>query len=215
MALKKRVRWFEATFTSGLLATRPMNEQLRPFTKGPNEDGVIPNEEVEADERAAEEIGEEAVDKGVTAFARDEQGRPCVWAYMIRGFLKSAMTHIRRDKDTECAKIKQHKQIINGDVFVQPAGLIPLELPEGGQLTWCQRPLRAQTMQGDRVAIATSEEAPPGTKIRFALEAIIPGLDPAIDECWELAEYTFLGQWRNSGKGTAIVREIPAPENNG
>ena len=54
--------------------------------------------------------------------------------------------------------------------------VIPLYLPTDLDLTAtdCQRPLRASTPQGERVALAHSEEAPAGTWMEFTVEALDP-----------------------------------------
>lgn len=137
---------------------------------------------------------------------------------MCKGFLKEAFKALRRDPNSATANIKAYKSIIDGNVFVEPRK-IRLELPEGAELGTCQRPLRAQTLQGERVALASSEEAPAGTKISFSVMTLCPGLDKALDECWAYARLRFMGAWRNSGKGAAVVECIdhgtPEPEPSG
>ena len=85
---------------------------------------------------------------------------------------------------------------------------VVLNLPEGAEIGTCQRPLRAQTLQGERVALAQSEEAPKGTTIEFSVLTLAPGLEKVLAECWEYAQLRFMGAWRNSGKGTAIIEEV-------
>lgn len=67
----------------------------------------------------------------------------------------------------------------------------------------CQRPLRAQTAQGERIALANSEELPAGTWCDFQITTLIE--DAQMQKCIvEWFQYGFLrgiGQWRNSGKG--------------
>lgn len=193
-----------ATFTEGLLATKPNDEKVHEtYVASKREEGPL-KDELDAETRALNEI--ERLEKGCTIFHRTEDGKPMVWDYQIKGFLKDAIKSLRRDPKSECAKLKAYKSIIDGCVFIKPR-VIPLELPEGKSLGTCQRPLRAQTMQGERVALAQSEEAPAGTTIKFEVLTLCPGLDKALDECWEYAQLRFMGAWRNSGKGTAIVEE--------
>lgn len=92
-------------------------------------------------------------------------------------------------------------------MFIKPRQIV-LNIPEGKEIGTCQRPLRAQTMQGERVALAQSEEAPAGTTIEFSVLTLAPGLEKALAECWEYAQLRFMGAWRNSGKGTAEIVEI-------
>lgn len=130
-----------------------------------------------------------------------------VWDYQIKGFLKDAIKALRRDPKSACAALKNYKGVIDGSVFVKPRQIV-LNLPEGAKLGTCQRPLRAQTMQGERVALAQSEEAPAGTTMEFTVLTIAPGLEKVLDECFEYAQLRFMGAWRNSGKGTAVVEKV-------
>lgn len=195
---------YVATFTSGLLATKPADSEI--FAR------FIAAKEREAakDELDAEEMTLARLDdleKGTTVFHRDADGRPIIWDYQIKGFLKDAWRMLAKDKDSHCAKVKAYIKMIDGGVFVTPR-MIPLELPEGAKIGLCQRPLRAQTAQGERVALASSEEAPEGTKIRFTVTQVLPGLEKGLEECFEYAQFRFMGAWRNSGKGTAIIEKV-------
>jgi hypothetical protein len=100
-----------------------------------------------------------------------------------------------------------YKGIIDGSVFIEPRQIV-LHIPEGKEMGECSRPLRAQTAQGERVALAKSEEVPAGTTMEFEVLTMMPGLDKALKECWDYARFRFMGAWRNSGKGTAIIEEM-------
>lgn len=126
---------------------------------------------------------------------------------LCKGFLKDAIKALRRDPESACAKLKNYKGVIDGSVFIEPRQIV-LHLPEGAEIGTCQRPLRAQTLQGERVALAQSEEAPAGTTMEFQVLTLAPGLEKALDECWQYARLRFMGAWRNSGKGTAVVEEV-------
>lgn len=196
---------YRATFTEGLLATKPNDEAVHETYIAAKREEGISKDELDAETRTLNEI--ERLEKGCTVFHRMEDGTPMVWDYQIKGFLKDAIKALRRDPKSACAGLKNYKGVIDGSVFVKPRQ-IPLQLPEGAALGTCQRPLRAQTMQGERVALAQSEEAPAGTVIEFSVLTLAPGLDKALAECWEYAALRFMGAWRNSGKGTAIVEEV-------
>ena len=86
--------------------------------------------------------------------------------------------------------------------------MIPLILPEGEDITICQRPLRAQTAQGERVALASSEEAPAGTQIEFEILMLNEDLEPAVLEWLEYGQLNGIGQWHNSGKGRFATQII-------
>lgn len=194
-----------AIFTEGLLATKPNDETVHEtYIAAKREEGIA-KDELDAETRTLNEI--ERLEKGTTIFHRDEDGRPIIWDYQLKGFLKESIKHIRRDPDSACAKLKAYKGVIDGSVFVKPRQIV-LNVPDGERIGTCQRPLRAQTMQGERVALAQSEEVPAGTTMEFEVITMMPGLEKVLAECWEYAQYHGLGAWRNSGKGTAIVQEV-------
>lgn len=196
---------YRATFTEGLLATKPNDEKVHEtYIAAKREEGIA-KDELDAEAQTLAEI--ERLEKGTTVFHRDSDGRPIVWDYQVKGFLKDAIKALRRDPDSACAKLKNYKGVIDGSVFVKPRQIV-LNLPDGAEIGTCQRPLRAQTMQGERVALAQSEEAPAGTTMEFEVLTLAPGLDAALKECWEYAQLRFMGAWRNSGKGTAVVKEV-------
>ncbi len=196
---------YKATFTEGLLATKPNDETVHEtYIAAKREEGIM-KDELDAETRTLNEI--ERLEKGCTVFHRTEDGKPMVWDYQVKGFLKDAIKALRRDPDSACSKLKNYKGVIDGSVFVKPRQIV-LNLPEGTTLGTCQRPLRAQTMQGERVALAQSEEAPAGTTMEFTVLTLAPGLEKVLDECFEYAQLRFMGAWRNSGKGTAVVKEV-------
>lgn len=139
-----------------------------------------------------------AVEKGMTVFPRDAEGNPILYDYQIKGFFKDACSSLRRVTGTQSSKLKAHKKVIDGLIFVTPRE-IPLRFE--GEVGNCQRPLRAQTMQGERVALANSETVPAGTEIEFAVTVLEPSLLPVVREWLDYGYLRGIGQWRNSGKG--------------
>jgi len=80
--------------------------------------------------------------------------------------------------------------------------VIPLVLPSDGEMEYCERPLRAQTAQGERVALARSEMLPAGTRFSCGL-VLYPG-EITEEILRQLLDYMFdmgIGQWRNAGYG--------------
>lgn len=203
--MNKITKKYRATFTDGLLATKPNDEAVHETYVASKRAEGVPQDELDAEARALAEI--DRLEKGCTVFHRDTAGNPIVWDYQVKGFLKDAIKALRRDPKSACAALKNYKGVVDGSVFVKPRQIV-LQLPEGEKLGTCQRPLRAQTMQGERVALAQSEEAPAGTVIEFEVMTLAPGLDAALKECWEYAQFRFMGAWRNSGKGTAKIEEL-------
>ena len=150
---------------------------------------------------------EEMVSKEMTVFYRDKDGNPEMAAYHMYGFFKSACGFLRKVSNSKSAKLKAYKKAIDGLIRVYPdeadktGRFIKLHLPDGTEIGNCQRPLRAQTMQGERVALANSETVPAGTWFECDVIALDEGLWPTIEEWLNYGIYNGLGQWRNSGKG--------------
>ena len=71
-----------------------------------------------------------------------------------------------------------------------------------------ERPLRAETMQGDRVALTKSESVPAGTKVTVTFRCERKeGLD-LVKECLDYGKEHGTGQWRNAGYGRFIWKKI-------
>lgn len=150
------------------------------------------------------------VQNGKTILPKDENGEPFVWDYQIKGFFKAACAALQRMKGESCAKesnkIRAYKKVIDTNIFVYPRR-IKVSLPEGGVIGDCQRPLRAQTPQGERVSIADSETVPEGSQMTFTIK--VPDVyEKAVKEWLAYGEDYGLGQWRNSGKGRFEVLSI-------
>jgi hypothetical protein len=85
---------------------------------------------------------------------------------------------------------------------------IALDMPERGEVTHCTRPLRAETMRGERVALATSEEIPAGTTFECEITTLDKHLDDLIVKCLDNGANKGIGQWRNSGKGRFVWEAV-------
>ena len=156
-------------------------------------------------EEEIEAIGVEGVvEQGKTVFPRDEQGRPFLWDYQIKGFFKDTCGALRRVKGSKSEKVKAYKKEIDGLLFPEPRK-IPIHV--NGEIGDCQRPLRASTPQGERVALANSEEIPAGSIIEFTI-AMLADYREIIREWLDYGRYRGLGQWRNSGKGRFTWEEM-------
>ena len=198
------------TTTEGMLGTSPFNEEIyRDFIGSKSPDAATVEEEVAA-------LGADAVtEKGMTGFPRDEDGKPFVYDYQIKGFFKDACSMLNRvggkdengkkKKLNESSKLTAFKKIIDGMIFVAPRQ-IPIDFT--GDVQFCQRPLRAQTMQGERVALAISEEVPAGASLTFDITVLDESHLPAIREWLDYGALRGLGQWRNSGKGRFTWEEL-------
>lgn len=83
-------------------------------------------------------------------------------------------------------------------IFVQPR-MIPIHV--NGEITECQRPLRAQTAQGERVSLANSEQIPAGSTCEFEVMLLDDSHEKVVLEWLDYGALRGIGQWRNSSKG--------------
>ena len=141
----------------------------------------------------------------MTVFPKLEDGTPFVWDYQIKGFFKDTCSALRKVSGTESAKIKAFKKEIDGLVFINERK-IPFE--NYGEIGECQRPLRASTAQGERIALAHSETVAANSQIEFTIVCLKDDMIKAVKEWLDYGKYRGLGQWRNSGKGKFTWEEI-------
>ena len=166
---------------------------------------IVAADEAEAERRMNEECDER--EKSMTCFHRTDDGTPMLWDYQIKGFFKDACGALRTVPKTESGKIKAYKKVIDGQIFVDERR-IPLCLPEGGEIGICERPLRAQTMQGERVALAKSESVPAGTTFEITITMLDPSMEDVVREWLDYGALRGIGQWRNSGMGRIKWEEV-------
>lgn len=182
------------TFTDDLLGTSSGNPELhREFIASKAPDAAKMEEEVAS-------LGVEAVEeKSMTVFPKMADGTPYLWDYQIRGFFKEICGAMRGIPGTKSSKVKAYKKKVDNTIFVEPRE-IPLDL-HGMKIADCQRPLRASTMQGERIALANSEVCPQGTTCEFDVLCMVDEDIDMLREWLEYGKYKGIGQWRNSGKG--------------
>ena len=182
------------TFTDPILGSKPADPELHSrFVASKAPDHKTMREEIES-------IGVDAVEeRGMTVFSRMEDGNPCLWDYQIKGFFKDAIGMLRNVKGSKCSKLTAYKKKVDGLVFVQPR---QIEFENVIDIGDCQRPLRASTAQGERIAIAVSDTINAGATLTFTIILLNEDLEGAVMECLDYGKLRGLGQWRNSGKGT-------------
>jgi len=190
------------TFTEPVLGTVSANEDIHSdyiASKAP--DAPKMEEEIEAVGLA------EVIEKSMTIFPRDKDGNPIFWDYQIKGFFKDACSALRKVSKTKSSKIKAYKKDIDGHVFPFPRQIV-IHLPDGERIRTCERPLRASTPQGERIALASSEEIPAGSWLDFEVMCLTDEIYDAVYEWLDYGELRGIGQWRNSGKGRFVWDEV-------
>lgn len=189
------------TFTEEILGTASGDPAIHEeFIASKAPDAPSRKEEVAA-------IGvEESIEKSMTIFPRNADGAPILFDYQIKGFFKDSCSMLARLKgDKESAKLKAYKKIIDGLIFVEPR-TIPFVFD--GEVRKCQRPLRGQTAQGERIALANSETIPAGAYVDICVVMLDAAHEPAVREWLDYGRLRGIGQWRNSGKGRFTWEEI-------
>ena len=183
----------KVTFIDDVLGTSPSDPKIHETYIGSHApDASSLQEEIEA-------IGEEAVfEKSMTVFPKDKDGTPIVWDYQWKGFFKDAWGMLKKVPGSEACKIKAYKKEIDGLIFPAPRK-IPIQV--NGEIAICQRPLRGQTPQGERIALASSECIPAGSSMIFEIGMLLDSHEKAVIEALEYGKLRGFGQWRNSGKG--------------
>lgn len=202
------------TLIEGMLGTSPADPDVYGSFIGSNAPNAATlEEEIEA-------LGvEEVTQKGRTIFPKTEDGKPFIYDYQIKGFFKDACSMLNRLTEeevdekgkkkkipkNESGKIKAFKKVIDGMIFPEPRE-IPIIFE--GKMGDCQRPLRAQTAQGERVTLASSDEVPAGATMEFTVKCLDESHIAAVKEWLDYGVLRGIGQWRNSGKGRFTWEEI-------
>ena len=180
------------TFTEPLLGTLSGNKELA-------EDFIAKKHPVEPQEDEIEVVAniDEELANGSTIFNFDDDGK-FLWDYQIKGFFKDACGMLRRVPDTRSKKMTAYKKIIDGLIFTGPRRIY---INLSGETFFTERPLRASTPQGERIALARSETAPAGSWIDVNITCLDKKLEKTVSEWLNYGAVRGLGQWRNSGCG--------------
>lgn len=183
----------ELTFREPVLGTVPKDKEIySTYIKSKAEPEKETGDELET--------VEEGEDKGWTGFHLMD-GKPILYDYVIKGFFKDACGMLRRAEGEKVLskKLKAYKKVIDGLIFIFPRQ-IAIDL-KGNEISILERPLRAQTAQGERVALAKSEICPVGSSLKIEV-MILGGVSKKLLVEWlDYGKLRGLGQWRNAGYG--------------
>ena len=175
------------TFTEPLLGTVAKNKQV--YTD------YIANKAPKDVDDEIETVPE--IDEIGTGFHMVD-GKPILYDYVLKGFFKDACSMLRRDSKSSSAALKAYKKIIDGLIFVFPRQ-IPIEI--NGEIGVLERPLRGQTAQGERIALARSDVAPAGSSIEITVNVLGGVTKKLLKEWLDYGALRGLGQWRNASYG--------------
>ncbi len=209
------------TTTQEMLGTTAGNSDIvRDFIASKVKDSKDPNidkearaaEEVEATEKTLAERTEEQLENAMTIFPVQD-GKPFIWDYQVKGFLKAAVLALciesgayTKEQQKKLGLTKyMYKRTVDNLWFPFPRRII-LDMP--GPLTVIQRPLRAETMRGERICLAISEAAPIGTTFECEIKYMNPVHHDIIRECLDYGALKGLLQWRNAGFGRFKWAEV-------
>lgn len=187
--MKSQLFKLEITFITEPLGTQPQYEVAEKYIgeKFVENGGELPPDELETLDQALTE--------GTTGFHKLD-GQPIFYDYQIKGFLKEA-GRIFNGLDG----VKALRSKIDNLVFVEPRR-IPLAMPAGSKIDYLERPLRAETAQGPRIALARSEKLPIGTCFTCNLKVYDgPVTEDILRALLSYGADKGLGQWRNGGWG--------------
>lgn len=157
------------------------------------------------EEGVAQEVDAE---KSLTVFARDETGL-FFYDYHIKGFIKEAGNTLKEAVKTTAlrSKIDNYLFVFPRRIYICRENGVPIQKED----EFLERPLRAQTALGPRIALAKSERINLPITCQFTVEI----LENKKDVSWETVQklldygrYKGLGQWRNGGWGRFEWEEV-------
>ena len=194
----------QLTLTEDILGSCPSDPYLHEnyiASKAP--DAWSKEEEIEA-------LGTEAVvEKGKTIFSKDENGTPYLYDYQIRGFFKESCNALRTNKEYLSSKITAYTKEVDLRIFIKERR-IPFE--NVTPMYDLQRPLRASTPMGERVALANSEAIRAGATLTFTVKCYNKEDLALVREWLDYGEDHGLGQWRSGGYGKFTWKELKTYE---
>ena len=196
--------------TENMLGTVPATKSIwvdhisTKQSKKMKRDGLLSQEEIDAELAATIEGVEERdeMEQGKTTFFKDDKGY-YVRDYFIKGHLKEAGRVMKTHGTIKAALRSKVVQYL----FIKPRNIY-VAAPSA-KLEIVERPLRASTPQGERVAIARSEAIPEGTQLSYTVHVLNDVVKKScLESLLEYGSYMGLGTWRGSGCGRFSVVEF-------
>lgn len=220
MEIKKESRTYILTGTTSLLGSNPANPEIHAkfvaskaesLERAAKEEAMLPEEDWLPGSYELEEAIRDVKEQGLTVFLRNNHGELVLGNHSVKGFFKGTLNTLKGQIGIAAVKSK-----VDNLLFISPTFIVitrdgvPVTEPDG----WNERPLRAETMQGPRVALASSEEIDAPWKISFTVTLFENGGTArskpltweAVEAALDYGEWKGLGQWRNGGKGSFTWR---------
>ena len=200
---------FVLTFTEDLLGSQPRNTEVYATWVAVKEAEATRKKEVN-NRTADEEPPAVTEERSWTGFAQDDSGL-FLWDYQVKGFLKEsaaiqpAALEVRTKRSGDPLGEATIRKRLDNWLFVLPRRLYvtrdgqTLTQPDGVY----ERPLRARTMQGDRIALARSDVVRAGVQVKGQIR-LLPGCpitEEALRTWLDYGALKGLGQFRNGGFG--------------
>lgn len=192
--------------TTPILGTQPCSTALRTEYVA----SKAPTPEL-AEEEAA--LGPNIEEKGLTIFTRDAQEQICLMAYQIKGFFKSALMALKSQTGIAAPKSKVDTLLFVGPRYI-PIKRDGATIHEEDSVN--ERPLRAQTAQGERVSLVGSEQLDTPWEIEIEITLFPSGETKksqalsweAVETALDYGAFHGLGQWRNADYGQFIWKRV-------
>jgi len=174
-----------------------------PEDKKAEEAGVIGKLSQDIDDGIVDEA---EMKKKTTYFPRIDN-KLFMYDYQIKGFFKDAgqaliAAGIYTKEELKKIRCTQYliKKTIDQLVFITDRRVFFADYTPD-DITYIERPLRAETMRGERIALARSEAIPDGATMEFDILLLNKNLEKFIKQCLDYGKLRGFGQWRNSGCG--------------
>lgn len=194
------------TLIEPILGSAPSDPEVyTTYIKSKKPADIKPTEDVdETDSLIVSEENAEAENK-FTIFHKTKNGDPFLYDYVVKGFFKNACKALRKAPGSISEGLTAYKGLIDLNVFIVQRRL---KFIDPSKITIFERPLRAETAQGPRVALSASERIEAGTKLEFDIKLLTPALYGAVIEWLDYGQYNGLGQWHNGGYGRFLYEEL-------
>lgn len=169
---------------------------------------------------------DEQVEEASTVFPKDDKG-PFFWDYQLRGFFKESLFALIELGDPLVDDLSKwsYKKAVGLYLFVNPRRIHTLDgsgqhqAPVKLKPEECptERPLRGQTPQGERIALARSEALPVGTTITFEVVWLVTEskkkttavfTENLICACLDYGALHGFAQWRSAGWGRYTWQKV-------